>query len=113
MAQGSQGGAWIGQNIEIELQVPQGIRAEFYLRLLGTEDADGKDGGGGRGGVQFEGRDYLIEPWQGAQKWLKLPVMREDSNDGTLIFKARSVGEPGRFGVPDLRIASMALVPAD
>ena len=113
VAQGAQGGAWIGQDIEIELQVPQGIRAEFYLRLLGTEDADGKGGGGGRGGVQFEGRDYLIEPWQGAQKWLKLPVMREDSNDGTLIFKARSVGEPGRFGVPDLRIASMALVPAD
>ena len=107
VATGRHDAAWVGKHIEIQLQVPQGIRAEFYVRLIGKNDK------GGRGGVEFEGRDYLIEPWQGAEKWLKLPVMREDSNDGRLIFKARSVGEPGQFGLPDVMITNLALVPAN
>ena len=63
-----------------------------------------KDKKGRTGHIIFEGRDYELGKQKEDENWIKLHVMREDSNDGQLILKAKVKGGP------DLIISKIALM---
>ncbi len=75
--------AWFGDKMEIEVNCPNGILGTFYVQF---NDWNKK---GREGLLEFEGRKVKLSPHTGDEgKWVKFHVMREDSNDGKLKFKA-------------------------
>ena len=59
---------------------------------------------GRKGLINFEGRDYKLNEHNGKGQWLKLHVMREDSNDGVIVLKAKATSGP------NLMISQVAFV---
>ena len=47
-----------------------------------------------KGLITFEGRDYKLDKHDGKGQWIKLHVMREDSNDGVIVLKAKVTSGP-------------------
>lgn len=90
--------AWKGEELTLTIHCPQGIIGSLYVCF-----AD-KDKKGRAGQIRFEGRDYEQEKQEEAESWVKLHVMREDSNDGELVLKAKV-----KQG-PDLEIRKVALM---
>lgn len=90
--------AWKGEELTLTIHCPQGIIGSLYVCF-----AD-KDKKGRAGQIRFEGRDYEQEKQEQAELWVKLHVMREDSNDGELVLKAKV-----KQG-PDLEIRKVALM---
>ncbi|MDY7395808.1 glycoside hydrolase family 2 TIM barrel-domain containing protein [Aureibaculum sp. 2210JD6-5] len=77
--------AWHGQNMNVEITCPNGILGTFYVQF---NDWNNK---GREGILEFEGRKVTLEKHSGNEgKWVKFHVMREDSNDGQLKFKANT-----------------------
>lgn len=74
---------WVGGNLELLVKTPEGIKGDFYVFF---HDWNNK---GRRGVLNFEGRNYVLGAHNKEGKWVKLNVMREDSNDGKLILKAK------------------------
>ncbi|MEE9361698.1 MAG: sugar-binding domain-containing protein [Cellulophaga sp.] len=75
--------AWFGDKMEVEINCPNGILGTFYVQF---NDWNKK---GREGLLEFEGRKVKLLPHNGNEgKWVKFHVMREDSNDGKLKFKA-------------------------
>ncbi|MFC2083994.1 sugar-binding domain-containing protein [Bacteroidota bacterium] len=93
------GTSWFGKTIEIEIKTPEGILGEFYVYF---HDWDNR---GREGRLNFEGRDYLVGDHDGEGKWIKFNVMREDTNDGKLIFKCKKTSGP------NLMITAIAYLP--
>ena len=54
--------------------------------------------------INFEGRDFTLGKHDGEGKWVKLHVMREDSNDGILKLKVKATKGP------NIMISKMALL---
>lgn len=74
--------AWHGRNISLEIDCPQGMIGSLYLFFHDWSNQ------ARTGTVRFEGRDYELGPHDGQGRWVKLHVMREDSNDGKLRMNA-------------------------
>ncbi|MCK5699869.1 MAG: hypothetical protein KAI29_01890, partial [Cyclobacteriaceae bacterium] len=92
------GSSWYGKEIQIIIDCKDGILGELYVHF---HDWDNQN----RAGIlEFEGRKTKIEDQTGEGKWIKFHVMREDSNDGKLIFKANVISGP------DLMITQIVLI---
>lgn len=79
----SQGKAWTGAEITVEIKTPNGILGDLYVKF---EDWNNQ----GRTGIlSLEGRECLLDKPASAGQWVKLFVMREDTNDGKIVFKAK------------------------
>ena len=89
--------AWQGKQVEINLRVPQGMIGTFYVFFHDWNDL------GRAADIEFEGREYTLGPHNKDGKWVKLHVMREDSNDGVLKLKVS--GTKG----PNIMIGKIAL----
>lgn len=74
--------AWTGENLEVDFEVSQGISGSLYI-LLKEGEKNKEDAI-----FEFEGRDYLVSKGLKDGEWIKLNVMREDSNDGKLLLKS-------------------------
>ena len=78
------GTAWTGRNMTVEIQMPEGIIGDLYVKL---EDWNTQH----RAGViSIEGRESIVENMRGKEQWVKLFVMREDTNDGKIILKTNT-----------------------
>ncbi|MCK0158247.1 hypothetical protein MWU65_13715 [Cellulophaga sp. F20128] len=76
--------AWHGENMSIEINCPSGILGTLFVQF---NDWNNK---GREGFLEFEGRKLKLDKHQGKEgKWVKLHVMREDSNDGKLNLKTK------------------------
>lgn len=74
---------WQGKEIELTIECPPGIIGSLYVCF-----AD-KDKKGRTGHLVFEGRDYESDKQDQEESWVKLHIMREDSNDGVLRLKTK------------------------
>jgi len=90
--------AWQGEKIDVKLNVPQGMIGSLYVFFHDW------NGNGRAGDITFEGRDYTVGKHDKDGAWVKLHVMREDSNDGMLNFKVKA-----KTG-PNIMISKIALV---
>ena len=70
--------AWHGKKQEIKLSCPPGIIGELQLFVhdWNNNHRDGK--------IIVEGREFAIGEHAKAGKWIKVHIMREDSNDGVI-----------------------------
>ena len=76
------GTAWVGEQIQLKLKCPDGILGELQVHFKDLKQQ------GVSGIVEFEGRKVKLDKHTGDGKWIKLHVMREDSNDGELVLNA-------------------------
>lgn len=90
--------AWQGSEVSVDMNVPEGMIGSFYI-FFHDWNNNGRDGN-----ITFEGRKYTVGRHQGKGKWIKLHVMREDSNDGVLKLKVKSTKGP------NIMISKIALV---
>lgn len=79
---GSDATAWQGKELTLSIECPAGIIGSLYVHFT---DPDQK---GRTGNLVFEGRNYSVGKPEKDGSWIKLHVMREDSNDGKLLLKA-------------------------
>lgn len=75
--------AWQGEEMTITVHCPQGVIGSLYV-CFAEMDKKGREGK-----LFFEGRDYELGKQEQAESWVKLHVMREDSNDGELVLKTK------------------------
>lgn len=78
------GTAWTGKEITVELKTPNGIIGDLYVQF---EDWNNQNRAGI---VSLEGRDFILDELKGQSRWVKLFVMREDTNKGKITFKAKA-----------------------
>ena len=89
---------WQGKEMELTIECPPGIIGSLYVCF-----AD-KDKKGRTGHLVFEGRDYESGKQDQEESWVKLHIMREDSNDGVLRLKTKVKNGP------DLVISKVAIM---
>ena len=78
------GTAWHGIQMQLLINCPDGILGFLYVYF---RDWNAK----GRTGIlDFEGRKMKLDKHEGDGQWVKFLVMREDSNDGKLLFKTNA-----------------------
>ena len=78
------GTAWTGKNMTIEIQTPEGIIGDLYVKF---EDWNHQN----RAGLlSIEGRESILENQKGKERWVKLFIMREDTNDGKIVLKTHT-----------------------
>lgn len=75
--------SWQSEELALTIDCPSGIIGSLYVCF-----AD-KDKKGRTGHILFEGRAYELGKQKEEETWIKLHVMREDSNDGQLVLKAK------------------------
>lgn len=92
------GNAWHGKSIDVNIKCPQGMIGSLYVFF---EDWNNN---GRTGSIRFEGRDFDLPTHNDGGKWVKLHVMREDSNDGSLSLSTKSLTGP------NLMISKMVLL---
>ena len=82
------GTAWHGKALQLDIECKDGILGELFVHFRDWDDQDRK------GILEFEGRKVKLGKHAGDGKWIKLHVMREDSNDGKLVLKANTKSGP-------------------
>lgn len=90
--------SWQSEELTLAIDCPSGIIGSLYV-CFSDKDKQGRSAQ-----IVFEGRNYESGKQKEDETWIKLHVMREDSNDGRLVLKAKS-----RTG-PDLIVTKVALV---
>lgn len=90
--------AWTGRKIDFKIDCPSGIIGTLYVCFI---DEAGK---GYSGDITFEGRSFKLTKITDKKAWVKIHIMREDSNDGMLKFAAKALGNA------DLYISEVAIV---
>lgn len=77
--------AWYGKKLEITINPPQGVIGELYLHFedWNNESRSAK--------IWMDGREFMTGTLDKKGKWIKLFVMREDTNDGKLQVKIESM----------------------
>ncbi len=80
--------AWHGKELDIQLKCPQGIIGELHLFVHDWND-NGRDGE-----IIVEGREFSIGEHTKDGKWIKIHIMREDSNDGILNINVSATKGP-------------------
>jgi hypothetical protein len=92
------GATWFGKKIKVEIKLPTAFLGDLYVRCHDWNH------NGRRANLSVEGRKVELGPHTEAT-WVKLDVLREDANDGALIFEAECTSGP------NLQITDLALVP--
>lgn len=80
------GRAWDGTNFAISLQPPAGVKGYVYLHLINDAKRIGK------GTITIEGRELNTGDIPVTGKWVKVFMMREDTNDGKVAIQLVSDG---------------------
>lgn len=78
------GTAWTGTEITVELKMPNGVIGDLYVKF---EDWNKQKCSGI---LSVEGREFTLDNLNGKDRWVKLFVMREDTNKGKVTFRAKA-----------------------
>lgn len=76
--------AWYGKKLEIEINPPQGVIGELFIHF------DDWNNEGRFAKIWIEGREFTTGKLDKQGKWIKLFIMREDTNDGKLSIRIES-----------------------
>jgi len=76
--------AWYGKKLEIEINPPQGVIGDLFIHF---EDWNNE---GRMAKIWIDGREFSTGKLDKQGKWIKLFVMREDTNDGKLVIRIES-----------------------
>lgn len=68
--------AWAGKDFTVHLQPPAGVKGYVYIHLLRPRS------GNASGTVTIEGRELKTGEIPAGGKWIRIFMMREDTNDG-------------------------------
>ncbi len=78
---------WHGKDMQLTIDCPKGILGTLLVHFSDLNNNQRT------GLLEFEGRKSKLGSYQGDGSWVKFHIMREDSNDGKLILKAKSETE--------------------
>ncbi|MGL4851066.1 MAG: sugar-binding domain-containing protein [Phocaeicola sp.] len=76
---------WSGEEVDLQITPPAGMIGSLHVCF------DSVDKKAGVVKIYFEGRDYELKQNKEGESWVTLHVMREDSNDKLLKFRAKGV----------------------
>lgn len=76
--------AWAGRNFTIDIEPPAGVKGYIYLHLLNPENKNVS------GAITIEGRELKTGDIPAQGKWIKILMMREDTNDGKVAVQANA-----------------------
>jgi beta-galactosidase len=76
--------AWYGKKMELEINPPQGVIGELFIHFADWNN-EGRDAK-----IWIEGREFTTGKLDKEGKWVKLFVMREDTNDGKVKVRIES-----------------------
>jgi len=77
--------AWIGDEMSIIIKTPKGLIGDLFVKFIDPDNQNRE------GTVWLEGREMSLRAQDVNQgKWIKMFVMREDTNDGELILKTKA-----------------------
>lgn len=93
--------AWKGKEMYVEVNTPSGIIGSLYVCFVDPEKK------GMHGDIEFEGRSFSLNGGKQEKNWVKLHIMREDSNNGILKFRVKSKSDT------PLLISEIAIVEED
>ncbi len=94
-------GSWAARTINVNVAPPNGIKGYIYLHF--TNPANSKTSGM----ITLEGRELAIGEIPTSGKWVKIFMMREDTNDGKLTINIAADGGAG------IEIDKLVIVPED
>lgn len=77
----AEGKAWHSKEATLTINCPEGMIGTLYLYFHDWNNQNRT------GALNFEGREYPLEEHSGKGRWVKLHVMREDTNNGTIVLK--------------------------
>jgi beta-galactosidase len=77
--------AWYGKKMELEINPPQGVIGELFIHFADWNN-EGRDAK-----IWIEGREFTTGKLDKEGKWVKLFVMREDTNDGKVKVRVESL----------------------
>lgn len=90
------GTAWTGNEITVRIKTPRGVIGNLYVKFVDTNQQQRQ------GTVWFEGREMKLGKHPEEEgKWVKIFVMREDTNDGEIVLKTR-VTQGGNLMISEL-----------
>lgn len=84
----TKGVAWVGDAISMTINVPNGFLGDLYVYFHDWSNQNRE------GLITLEGRQYRLGDHSGEGQWIKLHVMREDTQDGQIIFNAEKAAGP-------------------
>ncbi len=90
---------WSDKQLRIEIKIPTPNIYDLYVHFHDWND------NGREGKIKFAGREYELGPHNGAGKWVKLEVLREDCLSGKIVLEASPTSGP------NLQVTAIALVP--
>jgi len=74
--------AWTGNEMTITIKTPNGLIGDLFVRFVDPNKQQRE------GSIWFEGREMSLKQIDAAEgKWVKIFVMREDTNDGQIVLK--------------------------
>lgn len=77
----AEGKSWHSKEATLTINCPEGMIGTLYLYFHDWNNQNRT------GALNFEGREYPLEEHSGEGRWIKLHVMREDTNNGTIVLK--------------------------
>jgi len=77
--------AWYGKKMNLEINPPQGVIGELFIHFADWNN-EGRDAK-----IWIEGREFTTGKLDKDGKWIKLFVMREDTNDGKVKVRVESL----------------------
>lgn len=90
------GTAWTGDEITVKIETPKGLIGNLFVRFVDTNKQNRQ------GTVWFEGREMKLDKhMEEAGKWVKIFVMREDTNDGEIVLKTK-VSQGGNLMISEI-----------
>lgn len=77
--------AWTGKETTLTIQTPNGVIGDLYVHFVDPNKQNRE------GTIWFEGREMSLKEIDSKTgKWVKIFVMREDTNDGTIVLKTKA-----------------------
>jgi hypothetical protein len=90
--------AWHGEEMVLDIECPKGLLGSLYVWFHDWNQQ------GRKGLLEFEGRKLKLGAHdQKEGKWVKFHIMREDSNDGKLYLKTKSI-QGGNLMIREIRL---------
>lgn len=78
------GTSWTGAEMTITIKTPKGLIGNLFVKFTDSNKQNRQ------GSIWFEGRESKLEKHtEEGGKWIKIFVMREDTNDGEIILKTK------------------------
>lgn len=77
--------SWTGAEMTVKIKTPKGLIGNLFVKFVDTNKQNRQ------GSIWFEGREIKLEKHtEEGGKWVKIFVMREDTNDGEIILKTKA-----------------------